>query len=187
MFVWLVVIELKCILDSTNSSAIKSAVEYLDTNGNYDSSSSSSSNSEESTLDYQTEDYLFNQTQISESEMHPLPQSTHVSNQSRRQRRLGSASILQQVNGSAETNGKYRRLSSEPGQDGVNHHGIIDHTRIGSAPVQSEFDISGQTHDNRFPWLRDKGIQCDFSDAEDSNMNSLQQQKTKRSQSSSAL
>lgn len=31
-----------------------------------------------------------------------------------------------------------------------------------ASSVDSEFDISGQTSANRYPWLRDQGVQCDL-------------------------
>lgn len=75
------------------------------------------------------------------------------------------------------------------------------HNGTASPCSHTEFDISGQTSENRFPWLRDKSIQCNMgkhlparvmsytpvSDSDKASGAEATQKRTKRSQSSSAM
>lgn len=83
------------------------------------------------------------------------------------------------------------------------HHVSVTHDSSchGGASPQSEYDICGQTSDNRFPWLRDKSTQCDIGMCLPSNImmsftptssavmsgEEADQKRTKRSQSHSAM
>lgn len=70
----------------------------------------------------------------------------------------------------------YLRLSSDPGpeqghslatntypRDTVSNFQRSQSLKAAREP-DSEFDISGQTSDNRFPWQTDQAVQCDFRD-----------------------
>ena len=81
---------------------------------------------------------------------------------SQRQRRIGATMVTRRPPLTLDSSERFKRVISDPGPPPL----VPSPCEKPKDDTDPHFDISGQTSENRYPWVRDVATQCQFSDEE---------------------